>query len=110
MGLTSPGSLKDAYYLLGRQFDETTARTAIKRLLDLLVVLPVGAEASVVAAESNEPDFEDGLIRAAAELNHVSFILTRDKAAFNNSTIRKLTCSEYLEIVRSEAPFRATSR
>ena len=102
MGIASPSSLKDAYYLLTRQFDEPTARSAIKYLLDLLVVMPFDGEGCLIAAESNEPDFEDGMIRAMAELNHVSFILTRDKAAFRNSTVRKLTCREYLDIVESE--------
>lgn len=102
MGLASPGSLKDAYYLLTRQFDEPTGRAAIKYLLDLLVVLPFDGEGCLIAVESNEPDFEDGMIRATAELNDVSFILTRDKAAFNNSTVRKITCREYLDIVESE--------
>ena len=102
IGLASPGSLKDAYYLLTKQFDEPSSRTAIKYLLDLLVVLPFDGEGCLIAAESNEPDFENGMIRATAELSDVSFILTRDKAAFNNSTVRKLTCREYLDVVESE--------
>ena len=102
MGLVSPASLNDAYYVLGKLYGERWARAAVGHLLDLLVVLPLGPEESVVASESNEPDFGDGMVRAAAELNDVSFILTRDKAAFNGSTVRKLTCREYLDIVESE--------
>lgn len=45
-----------------------------------------------------EPDFEDGLVRAAAELNDVDFILTRDARAFKRSRVRAVTCAEYLEI------------
>ena len=107
LGLASPTSLNDAYYTLRKLYGEPWARAAIKHLLDLLVVMPFDGEGCLIAAESNEPDFEDGMIRATAELNHVSFILTRDRAAFNNSTVRKVTCREYLDIVASERRPRA---
>lgn len=99
MGLVAPLSLKDAYYVLSRQYGEALAREAIRRLMGLLVVAPVGAEESILSINGNEPDFEDGLIRACAELNEVSFILTRDAAAFKKSPVRAITCAEYLEIV-----------
>ena len=44
-----------------------------------------------------EPDFEDGLIRACAELNDVDVILTRSADAFKRSKVRAMTCAEYLE-------------
>ena len=102
MGIVSPSSLNDAYYVLRKQYGEPWARKAIKLLLDLLVVLPFGPEECIISADSNEPDFEDGMIRAAAELNDVDFILTRDVKAFNHSTVRSITCETYLEIIASE--------
>lgn len=106
MGIVSPSSLNDAYYVLRRMYGEPRAREAIQSLLDLLVVLPFGPEECIIAAESNEPDFEDGMIRAAAELNDIDLILTRDARAFKRSTIRAITCEEYLDIVKSESkPF-----
>ena len=50
------------------------------------------------SAESDESDFEGGLIRACAELNDASFILTRDGAAFRRSRVRAVSAKEYLEI------------
>ena len=44
-----------------------------------------------------EQDFEDGLIRACAELNDVDVILTRDADAFKRAKVRAMTCAEYLE-------------
>lgn len=102
MGVVAPLSLKDAYYLLTRQFGEPNARTCIEHLVEQLVVIPFGAEECLIAVDSNEPDFEDGLIRAAAELNDIDFILTRDASAFRRSTVRAITCEEYLDIVESE--------
>lgn len=102
MGVVAPMSLKDAYYLLAKQFGEPNARTCITHLTEQLAVIPFGAEECLIAADSNEPDFEDGLIRAAAELNDIDFILTRDARAFRHSTVRAITCEEYLDIVQSE--------
>ena len=70
--------------------------------LDLLVVAPVGEEECVLALKSNEPDFEDGQVRAAAELNDVSIILTRDADAFRYSMIRTMTSAQYKELVQAE--------
>lgn len=102
MGLASPSSLNDAYYILRKVFGELWARRAIRSLLDLLVVMPFGPEECIISANSSEPDFEDGLIRAAAELNDIDFILTRDAKAFKQSTVRSITCEEFLEIVKAE--------
>ena len=85
LGLVTSGSLKDVYYVLSKRFGEKQAREAVGLFLDLLVVAPVGEEECVLALKSNEPDFEDGQVRAAAELNDVSIILTRDADAFRYS-------------------------
>ena len=98
LGMTAASSLKDAYYVLGRQYGERNARKALEWLMGLLVIAPMGAEECELSIHSNEPDFEDGLIRACAELNDVDFILTRDAAAFRASTVRAVSCAEYLDI------------
>ena len=63
-------TLKDMYYIARKYIDEQTARQYIELFLDLFVVLSVGQEACELAARSDEPDFEDGLIRAVAEIAH----------------------------------------
>lgn len=98
--MVAPMSLKDAYYVLGRQYGEEDARRLIRYLMDLVVVAPFGQKECVRSLNSNEPDFEDGLIRAYAELNDVDFILTRDAQAFQKSKVRAVSCVEYLEIVK----------
>lgn len=102
MGLATSGPLKDVYYILARGGREAKAREAISLLTDLLVVAPVGAEECELALHEGEPDFEDGLVRACAELNDVDFILTRDARAFKRSSVRSVTCAEYLEICGEE--------
>ena len=103
LGLVAAGSLKDVYYVLCKRYGEASARKAVELLLDLLVVLPGGEEECLLALKSNEPDFEDGQVRAAAELNDVLIILTRDAGAFRYSMVRTMTCAQYMELVRAEA-------
>lgn len=102
MALVCPMSLKDAYYVLSRRFGADTARRAVGHLMGLVVVAPIGPEDCDVSLRSDEPDFEDGLIRACAELNDVDFILTRDASAFDHSTVRAVDCQKYLEIVGAD--------
>lgn len=66
--------------------------------MELVAIVPMGAEECLASIHSDEPDFEDGLIRACAELNDIDFILTRDAAAFRRSRVRSMTCREYLEL------------
>ena len=99
LGLVAAVSLKDLYYVLGKCWGEPTARDCVERLMGLVVVAPVGGEEADLALHAGEPDFEDGLVRACAELNDVDFIITRDAAAFRKSRVRSVSAAEYLEIV-----------
>ena len=96
VGIACALSLKDVYYVMRKRFDEPTARKAVGWLTKLLVVGPISAEECLDALASDEPDFEDGLIRSCAELNDVDFIISRDKDAFAGSTVRCVTSREYL--------------
>ena len=97
MGIASSHSLNDTYYIMKRLYDEPSARNAVRVLSDLVVVAPVSAEETLLALDSNEPDFEDGLVRACAELNDADFIISRDEKAFRKATIRRVTAKEYLD-------------
>jgi predicted nucleic acid-binding protein len=108
LGMTCCLSLKDTYYIATRVHGKTWAREAVGRLMDLLPVAPVDAETCARALGSDEPDFEDGIIRACAELNDVDFIVTRDKDAFAHSKVRSVTAAQYLEIACAKDEDRTT--
>lgn len=95
-------SFNDAYYVLCRAYDEAIAREALENLLGLVAVAPVSAEECDRSLRSNEPDFEDGLVRACAELNGADLIVTRDKDAFAGSKVRSVTAKEFLLTVDHE--------
>ena len=98
MAIASAHSFSDVYYVMSRLYDESSARQAARLLTELVVVGPIGPEETLLALDSNEPDFEDGLVRACAELNDADFIISRDAKAFDKGKLRKLTASEYLSI------------
>ena len=99
LAIASSHSLNDTYYIMSRLYDEPSARAAIRVLADLVTIGPIGAEETLLALDSNEPNFEDGLIRACAELNDVDFIISRDAKAFCKATTRRATPAEYLDTI-----------
>ena len=101
-GFAAATSFNDAYYILCRAYSEAIAREAHENLLGLVAVAPVSAEECDRSLRSNEPDFEDGLIRACAELNGADFIITRDKDAFVSSKVKSVTAKEFLFTVDHE--------
>ena len=101
-GFAAATSFNDAYYILCRAYSEAIAREALENLLGLVAVAPVSAEECDRSLRSNEPDFEDGLIRACAELNGADFIITRDKDAFVGSKVKSVTAKEFLFTVDHE--------
>lgn len=55
-----------------------------------------------MAYMDGETDFEDGLIRAIAELEDVNYIITRDSCAYATSRVPCASAAEYLEIAEKE--------
>lgn len=98
MAIASAHSFSDVYYIMSKLYGEPSARQAAQLLTELVVIGPIGPEETLLALESNEPDFEDGLVRACAELNDADFIISRDAKAFEKAKLRKLTAAAYLAI------------
>ncbi len=64
-------------------------------------IMPVDLCASygTFALESEEPDFEDALIRITAEQERVDVIVSRDKSAFVGSSIPRMSAGEVLNLL-----------
>ena len=98
--VASIGSYKDAYYILRRLYrSEPEARHVIARLMDDAGIEPVDllARYGKEAIASNEPDFENGLIRASAENESVAAIISRDSEAFSHSPVQCMDAGEALK-------------
>lgn len=91
-------SLSDVYYALHTHYtNEENARAALFDIVETFDLIELSGPFVLEAINSNEPDYEDGLIRAAAEALAVDAIITYDKKAFRNSPIPKLTAQEAVE-------------
>lgn len=95
----SASSLKDFYYITRRDLGEDVRRAWISFFLDVIHVLPVDSLVCRSAVNSDEPDFEDGIVRAVAESAGAVAIVSRDVRAFESSLIRRLTASEVLSLL-----------
>ncbi len=83
--------LKDVYYVLCRNYcDKSKAREAIRFFMETFTIVDLTETMAATALDSDEPDFEDGLIRAAAELCECRYIVSRDAEAFKNSTAERI--------------------
>ena len=51
-----------------------------------------------IAANSNEPDFEDALVRATAEHINANLILTRNAKAYEHSTVRAISPQQFVDL------------
>lgn len=97
-GYVCATSLKDFYYVLTKASTEPDARKYLSVILDFFEVISVDVPLCKIALTSNEPDFEDGLVRAAAESIPVDFLISRDTTAFERSPIKRLTAQEYIDL------------
>ena len=78
---------------------EPLARQVVGKLVaGLLTAVDLKASYAKTALESDEPDFEDGLVRAAAETEGAFAIITRDVRAFGGSAVPAMPVVRYLEL------------
>lgn len=90
--LACASSLNETYYTLVHHcgFSEAEARQALRNVVDVFSIAPTSERVVRRALESDEPDYEDAVVRACAELNQVDAILSYDRRAFLGSEIPKV--------------------
>lgn len=90
-------SLNDIYYVLRRHYtNEEDARESVRDIAEVFDLIDLTGLLIFDALDSSEPDYEDGLVRAAAEALQVDAIVTYDKKAFKDSVIPAITAEEAL--------------
>ena len=88
------GSLNDAYYVARNFCTEDGRRGWLSFFLDRFDVVPVNAALCRRSLASDEPDFEDGLVRACAELVGADYIVSTDRKAFRRSSVLRIESPE----------------
>ena len=93
-------SLNDVYYSLRRHYtSEKIARASVRDIAEVFDLVDLTGPFVFESLDSSEPDYEDGLIRAAAEALQVDAIISYDMKAFEKSFIPKMTAQEALNTV-----------
>ena len=88
-------SLSDAYYVLHSNYmKEPAARRSIENAANSFTLIDLTLDMVYAALHSDEPDYEDGLIRAAAEALQVDAIISYDSRAFRKSIIPRYDADE----------------
>ena len=90
-------SLKDIFFIVSRLEGTDAAYQAVERIMDLATIIPVDSMVCTSALPLERPDFEDGIIAAAAQAEEVGLILTRDKEAFATLGIEKMSPVQLME-------------
>lgn len=96
MGVVSPSSIKDFYYVARRDMPEVRRREWIALFMDAFIVAKLDRDVCERALFSDEPDFEDGMVRASAELEGCRLIISRDETAFAGSSLPRVDAAAYL--------------
>lgn len=100
-GFVSASSLKDFYYLAVKSIGEQAARDWVCIFMRLCDIEELDVEVCAIAVESDEPDFEDGCIRATAERAQVDFLITRDRSAYARSWVKTYSAREFISLFPS---------
>ena len=88
--------IKDAYYILCRHYhDEALVRARLDDFRALMEVAELTGPVLDEAFASDEPDLEDGIVRATAELLGAEAIVTRDASAYRGSCVPSMDARAY---------------
>ena len=93
-------SLNEIYYALHRHYmSEPCARESIRDIAHVFDLVDLTGALVFDSLDSDEPDYEDGLIRAAAESLQVDALVTYDKKAFRHSAVPTVTAAQALAML-----------
>ncbi len=90
-------SLKDVFFLVERLKSADAAYESVERMLELARPIAVDEAVCRRALPLERPDYEDGLIAAAAEIEQIECIVTRDDGAFRDLGIRRMSPLEFIK-------------
>ena len=90
-------SIMDIFYIMERAHNADAAYRAVESVLTLAAVSPVDAVVCERALDLERPDYEDGIVAAAALADKHDAIVSRDEKAFVDLPIPRFTPQGYLE-------------
>lgn len=99
--------LKDVYFVYARHYgSEQQARRLVSLLRRAFEIVPLTAEIIDIALASDEPDLEDGIVRATAEQLGADAIFSRDTKAYATSPIPRLDAKGIIDFFEKASEAR----
>lgn len=89
-------SLKDVFYLTSKIKNTSIAYKGVETILQLAQIIAIDKVVCEQGVDLEKPDYEDGLIAAAALLNNTDAIVTRDGKGFKDLPIEKYSPEEFI--------------
>lgn len=89
-------SLKDTFYIADRSAGTKRAYESIETILQIAKVISIDDAVCHRALDLEKPDYEDGMIAAAALLNKVDAVISRDGQAFKSLEVPKYSPKEFI--------------
>ena len=97
-GYTQASNITDIYYLTRRQRNDSTARMAVRALLDTFQVIAVDANDCEQALSLPMADFEDALIVACADKMSLDYIITNDNKFLSINLAPTISADDFLKL------------
>lgn len=89
------GSLKDVYYMMRRGYSHALIKQRLDDFREVVSVYDLTGDVLDAAFACDEPDLEDAIVRASAELMGAKAIITRDARAFRGSSVPSMNAREF---------------
>ncbi|MET4082258.1 putative nucleic acid-binding protein [Pedobacter sp. UYP30] len=96
-GFILASTFTDIYYICKKNIGHAKTIDILIALINSINIVGVNYDTIIFALHSNFLDFEDAVQNAAAELNQIDIIVTRNVKDFNKSQIPTLTPTEFLK-------------
>jgi predicted nucleic acid-binding protein len=97
VGCFTANGMADIFYVLAKSIGAVQAKQAVRKLMELLVVIAVNAEDCVNALDLPMNDFEDALVSVCAMRYGAECVVSRDNAFINaNGPIHVMPPAELL--------------
>lgn len=96
-GFTTPLLISNFYYLIRKANTHQQTMDIVKKMNQLLTIIPVTGDAVKQAIESSFKDFEDAIqYQTCLAHGNIHFIITRNKKDYQNSAIAVMSPTEFL--------------
>lgn len=101
VAFVSPLTLANTFYIIRKNYSKTMAYTFLKDAQQIFSILDIKKEHVQMATAHKFKDFEDDLHFAVAQDNHLSHLITRNKADFiETPKLIIQTAEEYLSALK----------